>query len=43
MILKIFYTKGAEWVDITMFKLFLLLYADDITVFLETAQGLQKG
>ena len=38
-----FYTKGAEGVDITMFKLFLLLYAGDITVFSETAQGLQKG
>ena len=38
-----FYTKGAEGVDIIMFKLFLLLYADDITVFSETAQGLQKG
>ena len=40
---EFFYTKGAEGVDITMFKLFLLLYADDITVFSETAQGLQKG
>ena len=34
---------GAEGVDATMFKLFLLLYADDITVFAETAVGLQNG
>ena len=26
-----------------MFKLFLLLYADDITIFAETSDGLQKG
>ena len=40
-----FYAKGAEGVDATMFKLFLLLhvYADDITVFAETAVGLQNG
>ena len=35
-----FYIKGAEGVYITMFKLLLLLYADDITIFAETAQGL---
>ena len=29
--------------DIYMFKLFLLLYADDITIFAETSDGLQKG
>ena len=40
---EFFYIKGAEGVDITMFKLFLLLYADDITIFAETVQGLQKG
>lgn len=38
-----FYVNGAEGVDTYMFKLFLLLYADDITLFSETAQGLQKG
>ena len=44
MILKsFFYIKGAEGVDIIMFKLFILLYADDLTIFAETAQGLQKG
>ena len=44
MILKSFsILKGLKGVDITIFKLFLLLYADDITIFAETAQGLQKG
>ena len=38
-----FYLRGAEGVDIYMFKLFLLLYADDITIFAETSDGLQKG
>ena len=38
--MKSFFYKG---VDITMFKLFLMLYANDITIFAETAQGLQKG
>ena len=31
-----FYVHGAEGVDITVFKSFLLLYADDITFFSET-------
>ena len=41
-----FYLRGAEGVDIYMFKLFLLfllLYADDITIFAETSDSLQKG
>ena len=38
-----FYAEGAEGVDVTMFKLFLLLYADDITVFAESPKGLQNG
>ena len=38
-----FYLRGAEGVDIYMFKVFLLLYADDITIFAETSDGLQKG
>ena len=37
-----FYLRGAEGVDIYMFKLFLLLCADDITIFAETSDGLQK-
>lgn len=43
MILRIIFDiKGAEGMDIAMFKLFLLLYADDITIFSETPQGLKK-
>ena len=41
MILKsFFFIIGAEGMDITVFELFLLLYADDITIFSETAHGL---
>ena len=35
--------KGAEGFDIGMLKLYLLLYADDIGVFAESSEGLQKG
>ena len=35
--------KGADDVDIGMLKLYLLLYADDIVIFAESSQGLQKG
>ena len=38
-----FYLRGAEGVDIYMFIFFLLLYADDITIFAETSDCLQKG
>ena len=38
-----FYLRGAEGMDIYMYKLFLLLYADDKTIFAETSDGLQKG
>ena len=38
-----FITKGAEGVDIGYLKLFLLLYTDDIVIFSESADGLQKG
>ncbi len=34
---------GADGIDIGMAKLFLLLYADDIVIFSETAEGLQTG
>ena len=30
-----FYVHGAEGVDITLFKLFVLLYADDINIFFQ--------
>ena len=35
--------KGAECIDIGMLKLYLLLYADDIVIFSNTSDGLQKG
>ena len=35
--------KGAEGIDIAMLKLYLLLYADDIVIFPNTSEGLQKG
>ena len=38
-----FYLKGSEGIDVGSIKLFLLLYADDMTIFAETAEGLQKG
>ena len=38
-----FYLKGVEGIDIFSIKLFLLLYADDMTIFLETEAGLQQG
>ena len=38
-----FYLQGSEGIDVGSIKLFLLLYADDMTVFPETAEGLQKG
>ena len=39
-----FITKGCGGVDIVFFfKLFLLLYADDIVIFFESNDGLQKG
>lgn len=38
-----FIQKGVEGIDIGMLKLFLLLYADDIVIFSNTSDGLQKG
>ena len=35
--------KCAEGIDIGMLKLYLLLYADDIVIFSNTSEGLQKG
>jgi hypothetical protein len=37
------YTKGFEGVDAGWIKLYILLYADDIVIFSESAIGLQKG
>ena len=38
-----FYLNGFEGVDIHHIKLFLLLYADDFTIFCENAEGLQSA
>ena len=35
--------KGAEGIDIGMLKLYLLLYGDDIALFSNTSEDLQKG
>ena len=40
---EIFYLNGVEGIDIGCIKLFLLLYADDMTIFSETEAGLQQG
>ena len=38
-----FFLHGLEGVDTSSLKLFLLLYADDLTIFSEIPAGLQKG
>ena len=38
-----FYLQGSEGIDVGSIKLFLLLHADDMTIFAEIAEGLQKG
>jgi len=38
-----FNIKGVKWVDTGMFKLYLLLYADDIGLMSETETGLPQG
>ena len=38
-----FYLNGYKGIDIGSIKLFLLLYADDMTIFSETEVGLQQG
>ena len=38
-----FYNRGINGINIGNVKLFLLLYADDITIFSETPEGLQEG
>ena len=38
-----FYLHGIEGINIYQRKLFIPLYADDITLFSETADGLQSG
>ena len=38
-----FYLHGINGIEIDTIKVFLLLYADNITTFAETAEGLQEG
>ena len=38
-----FYLHGINGIEIDTLKVFLLLDADDITIFAETAEGLQEG
>ena len=38
-----FVTKGVNGLDVGMLKLYLLLYADDIVIFSNTSDGLQRG
>ena len=38
-----FVTKGVDGLDIGMLKLYLLQYADDIVIFSNTSDGLQRG
>lgn len=38
-----FIQSGLEGLDINMFKVFMLLYADDIVIFSKTAEELQSG
>ena len=35
--------SGFEGLDLNMFQLFMLLYADDIVIFARTAEELQHG
>ena len=35
--------NNVQGLDLEHFKIFLLMYADDIVVFSETAEGLQNG
>ena len=38
-----FLNKGLEGIDVNMFKLFLILYADDIIIFANSALELQNS
>ena len=38
-----FYLKGSDGIDISMLKIFLLLYADDIIIFARSAEQLQNN
>ena len=38
-----FVNSGLEGIDIDMFKMFMLLYADDIVIFANSAEELQQS
>jgi len=38
-----FVEKGVNGIDVNMFKLFLILYADDIVLFANSIQDLQNS
>ena len=38
-----FLNSGLEGIDIDMFKMFMLLYADDIVIFANSAEELQQS
>lgn len=38
-----FFKSGLEGLDVSMFRMFMLLYADDIVLFSSNAEELQKG
>ena len=38
-----FHRMGADGIDVHMLKLFILLYADDIVIFANSAEGLQRN
>ena len=40
---KEFYLKGSDGIDIGMLKIFLLLYANDIIIFAQSAEELQNN
>ena len=37
------FSKGADCITVESLKIFLLMYADDIALFTESADGLQKN
>ena len=40
---EMFVSEGYDGLDIDMFKIFMLLYADDIVLFAKSAEELQEG
>ena len=40
---ELFVLSGFEGLDVNMFKIFMLLYADDIVLFSNSQENLQEG